>query len=134
MSQENIERMIREGFAAFNRGDFEAATAMFHPEIEWIAYMSALEGKSHRGREAIARSWSELEESFGGSLRGEVREVIDGGEKVIVVLEAHGTGAASGAEITQSWAMLATMREGLIVRVESFADRDAALEAAGVPE
>ena len=131
---ENVERMIREGFAAFNRGDFEAATAMFHPEIEWIAYLSALEGKSYTGREAIARSWSELDESFGGSLRGEVREVIDRGETVIVVLEARGTGVGSGADITQGWAMLARIREGLIVRVESFADRDAALKAAGLSE
>ena len=34
MSQENVD-LVTGGYDEFNRGDIQALTARFHPEIEW---------------------------------------------------------------------------------------------------
>ena len=133
MSQENVE-VVRSAYRAVNRGDFEAVAAVLHPEVEWHPYLGALEGKIYRGPDAIRTMWSTLGESFGGTLQVEVRELIDCGEQVVVVVEARGTGSGSGAEVEQRWAQLVTMRDGLVGRVDPFPDRGAALEAAGLSE
>ena len=133
MSTENVER-VRDAYAAFNRGDFEAAVSAFDPEAVWIPYLGALEASSYRGHEALLRMWTELNEALGGSLRLEVKELIDAGDSVIAVVEGRATGTASGAEVHQSWAQLVSLRNGLIVRVEPFPDRASALEAAGLAE
>jgi ketosteroid isomerase-like protein len=44
MSQENVE-LVRQSFAAFNRGEPETATALFRPEVEWHAYLVRLGGR-----------------------------------------------------------------------------------------
>jgi ketosteroid isomerase-like protein len=101
-----------------------------------ILYLGAVEGSIYRGRDAVVKMWSDLDDSFGGSLRVEPSEVIDCGQQVIVVIEARatGSGSGSGAEVHQSWVQLATIRDGLICHVEPYPDRSSALEAAGLPE
>jgi hypothetical protein len=50
------------------------------------------------------------------------------------LIEARGTGGSSGVEVRQRWARVATIHDGLIVRVEPDPDMDAALEATGLSE
>jgi ketosteroid isomerase-like protein len=133
MSQENVD-LVRRSYAAFNRGEYEAAAAAFHPEAEWYPYLSALEDAVYRGREALVKMFKELDESFTEGVQVEVQEIIDGGDQLVVVLEAHGKGAGSGVDVRQRWAQLASMRAGLVFRVTPFPDRGAALEAAGLRE
>jgi ketosteroid isomerase-like protein len=136
MSQENIE-LVRTLFAAWNRGDLDdLVSRFFHPEAEWHPYLSVLEsrGKVYRGHDAILKMFSDLQESFGESLRVEAIELFDRGEQVVGLIEAQGTGGSSGVEVRQRWAQVATIRQGLILRVEPYPDLDAALEAAGLPE
>jgi uncharacterized protein len=132
MSEENVE-VIRAAYEAFNRRDFEAVRTLLHPEVEWQPYLGVVEGSSHRGPDALLKMWSSIDESFGGTFRADVRELIDCGEQVVIVLEARGRGSGSGAEVRQNWAQVATIREGLVFRVEPYPDRDAALEAADPP-
>ena len=130
MSEENAAR-VQEAYAAFNRGDVEAAVAVFDEEAEWYPYLGALEGSVYRGREALRQMWTELNENFSGNLQIEVKELIDCGERVVAVIEARAVGTASGAEVRQTWAQLAALRNGLVIRVEPYPDKTAALEAAG---
>ena len=119
MSQENVE-LVRQGFAAFNRGDYETGVTFFHPEVEWHAYLGELGGSVHR------------DDNLGGNLRVETLEIIDCGENdVVVVLEARGTGTGSGVRVHQRWAQLYSAVDGLVIRVRPFPDREAALRAAG---
>jgi len=78
--------------------------------------------------------WTELNENLGGSLRLEVKELIDADDTVIAVVEARGVGTAIGAEVHQTWAQMISIRGGLVFRVEPFADKASALEAAGLSE
>ncbi len=133
MSQENVE-IVRAGFAAFNRGDYEAALAAFHPEVEWVPYLGALQGSIHRGRQALLEMWNDINQNLGGAFQVEAQEFIDCGEKIVVVVEARGTGSSSGAELRQKWAQVASLQDRLVIRVEPFPTREEALEATGLQE
>ena len=63
-------------------------------------------------------------------------EIIDAGQdRVVVVQDERGRGKGSGAPFERRrWAVIYTVREAKIVRVEHFRDRDQALEAAGLRE
>lgn len=56
MSQENVERVLR-GYEAFNRGDLEAASAGFDPNIEWVPLETLPDDAPVRGQEGVRRWW-----------------------------------------------------------------------------
>jgi ketosteroid isomerase-like protein len=68
----------------------------------------------------------------------QVRQVperfIDCGDHVLVFLRSEARGRTAGLEINEQWAHLVTVRDGKIVRLQQFRDRDEALEAAGLRE
>ena len=112
--------------------------AALHPEVEWHPYLGGLERSVYRGQDAIRAMWSSIQEGFGQEPSGSgfYPEVVDcGGEQVVVVIEARGTGSGSGAEVQQRWAQLVTVRDGLVFRVRALPPTAiAALEAAGLSE
>jgi ketosteroid isomerase-like protein len=62
-------------------------------------------------------------------------EILDAGQdRVLVVQDERGIGRVSRAPFESRWAVLYTMREGKIVRIEHFSERTEALEAAGLSE
>ena len=65
----------------------------------------------------------------------EPAEIIDAGQdRVLVVQDERGIGRGSGAPFERRWAVLYTMRDAKIVRIEHFSERTDALEAAGLTE
>ena len=118
---------------AFNRGDLDATVEFFHPEAAWIPYLAGLEGREFRGHAALLDMWRGLRQNYAG-FRIDPQEVIDGGDRLVVVVEARTIEPRSGVEVRQKWAQLLSMRDDLIERVEPFPTRDEALEAAGLSE
>jgi ketosteroid isomerase-like protein len=65
-----------------------------------------------------------------GGIRSDPVEVLDVGRGRYVVVVAFGmVGKLSGADVTGNAAMLYTLRDGLIARLDMFPDRERALEA-----
>jgi ketosteroid isomerase-like protein len=64
----------------------------------------------------------------------ELEEVIGAGERVIAMSRQHGRGASSGAVAELELAQVNTVRDGQIIRVDNYLDREKALEAAGLRE
>jgi hypothetical protein len=62
---------------------------------------------------------------------GEVREA---GDKVMFSFRWRATGKVSGIETTSEWIAVDTLRDGVVVRMQIFSERDQALEAAGLSE
>jgi ketosteroid isomerase-like protein len=68
-----------------------------------------------------------------GRLRFEPERFFDvDDERVLVFVRAVGTGKQSGAEAEARVAHEFTLRDGLLVRIKLYADRDEALAAAGL--
>jgi ketosteroid isomerase-like protein len=61
-------------------------------------------------------------------------ELIDGGDKVIAVVQVGGAGAASQIALDDQIAFIHTFKNGLVVREQTFRNREEALEAAGLRE
>jgi ketosteroid isomerase-like protein len=66
-------------------------------------------------------------------LRADADELIDAGEdRVVAVLHVIGRMKGSNADVDMRYAIVYTVRDGLIVRGREYATREQALEAAGL--
>ena len=137
MSQENVER-IRRGYDAFNRGDFADAAKDFDSNFEWkipFELPDSPPDETYRGPGAVIRFWQTWRAAF-PDFRMEIEEIIDAGEKVIVIGGVRGRGAESGVDVqTPSFPQVWTFKDdGRPLRVEMYQSRAEALEAAGLSE
>jgi ketosteroid isomerase-like protein len=131
MSEENVE-VVREMIAAYVAGDNAAALAAHDPEVEFDATVRP-DGRIYRGREGVAeamRVWTGTWEEY----KLEVEEMIDAGDRVLVISRESGRGKGSGVTIDQHSFSVFTLRDKQIVHYEVFLEREKALEAAGLGE
>jgi ketosteroid isomerase-like protein len=130
MSEEHVDK-ARAFIDAYNRRDFDAAVADFDPGIEWIL-PDDMGADSCQGPGAIIRFWEGLDETF-DELQLLPQEFVDAGDHVATRLRHYGQGKRSGVVIDEElYHQVATFRDGVIVRMEYFADWTDARAAAGV--
>jgi ketosteroid isomerase-like protein len=132
MSQENIEA-LRTAYEAFNRGDWEAAMRLAHPEFELQTPDRDVNPGTYRGAEAARRFLEELFEPF-EEVVIEPEEFHDRGEQIAVFLLVRLRPAGSSAFVENRIGHLWTLRGGKIARLAVFPRREEALEAAGLSE
>jgi ketosteroid isomerase-like protein len=132
MSQENVEKM-RRGLDAFARRDKVAWLETCDPDLELAPVGDWPETNPIRGREA---AWDFLVAADEPWERGpyELVEVIDGDDKIVAHQRRDLRGKASGVEVEYDYWVVLTVRDGKALRLEWFADRETALEAAGLRE
>ena len=132
MSRENVE-IVRTCLEAFRAGEINTALEALDPEIEWHATVGGIdEGRIARGHEEVIRSFAEYFEVWE---RIELRadKFIDAGDNgVVVFFHEIAKGRESGVVVETDTGTVNEIRDGKIVRVRSFMDRDEALEAAGL--
>jgi ketosteroid isomerase-like protein len=137
MSQENVER-ARQAYdalgLAIRTGDLDPFFRDFvHPEIEWVPLEGALDIASSSGHEAVkGRMMAMLDVMEEPQVEAE--EFIDAGDKVVVAIHLSGRGSGSGIDVEANWFHVATPRDDKVVRIEWYASREGALEAAGLRE
>ena len=133
MSQENVNRLI-ELADAFNREDIKGFMAVLDPEVEFIPQQAMLEG-TYRGREGVFawfRDMAATYDSNDGDL--DLTDVRDLGDQVLAIGSVSFTGRGSGIQTNVPVAVVATFREGLLTHFKDYADKSAALKAAGLSE
>ena len=132
MSQESttpdLEELARRSNEAFDRGDFEAALAMYTPDAVWD--MSSTGAGVFEGRDAIRSFW---EDWFGAyqewaHVIEEWHNLGNGVGFAVVIQKARPVG--SGGEVRLSYAFVSVWVEGLIVLLTNYADIDEARAAA----
>ena len=128
MSEENVE-IVRRGFEAYARGDLSAAVSSHDPAV---VFNPAEEPPIH-GREAV-RAYIERWEEPWEDYEAEVEELIDAGDCVVVTLHVRARGRGSGAEVDARSYQVHTLREGRLVRMDEFLEREEALRAAGLAD
>jgi ketosteroid isomerase-like protein len=130
MSQENLD-LIRAGFAAHNRGDLDALTQVYDPDV---VFETLLLG-THHGNEAIRLIYEENQKTLSGYTVDPI-ELIDAGDQVVAVAQVNGVGLASqiAMEERDRFAFLFTIKNGRVVREQAFRNREEALQAAGLSE
>ena len=132
MSQENVE-IIRSGYEAISRGDWDAALESAAPDFEFLPPGRSPVSAPLRGVEEF-RAWVADQEQTVGRLSNEVEELIEAGEFVVALIRLrispHGADADFELRIAHLW----TLRDRKLIRCEVFPEREKALEAAGLRE
>ena len=138
MSEENVElvrRLYAELASEGSSRDFdqrltdEALSRFLNPGIEWVPVPdSVLAVDRYRGFEGVRRFWGEFLSAW-ESYRVEPLRFDDVGDQVAVVV--HIVGRTHDLDVDETRSSLLTVRDGRVVRVESFADAEGAREAAG---
>jgi ketosteroid isomerase-like protein len=119
-------------YQAFNRGELEEALAAFDPEIVWHTYLvPGPGGGTYRGHDGVRELWADARNIF-GDFRNEPERLISVDDRVVVMVRIRGWGKESGVEVEAKIAHVHTFRDGKVLRVESYEDRDEALELVGV--
>jgi ketosteroid isomerase-like protein len=83
-----------------------------------------------KGMRAVERWFADWFRQFAPDYRFEIEETRECRDRVFLVATHHGGGQASGVPVSQRVAYVYTLREGKVSRVEVWADRETALEAA----
>lgn len=131
MSPENVD-IVRGLPEVFNRRDIPAMLALLDPDVEWIPIMATLEGRVYRGHDGVCQ-WIEDLGTDWEYFETYTEEWHDLGDRVLAFGRWRARGRASGIELENepaSW--LWDVRDGKIVRLQTFTDRTEAIEAAGL--
>lgn len=117
---------IRGAYAAFNRGDFDAAVASLDPKIEWTEPAQFPGGGTYHGREAVK---GYLRQSRSGWTEGSSNpeRFIVAGDRIVVFVLARFIAKGSKEWHETKLADVYTIRGGKIVQMNAFADRAQAL-------
>lgn len=140
MSQENVQfvEALFAGAAGAEKQELlealpELIAQACDPEIEWIEDPSRADARVHRGHEGVRRSWEEWLAGF-EQYSFDVEQIVDCGERVLVVGAEQGRGAVSGAAVNSRNYAVLELRDGKLLRYREFYDEDAARRAAGLDE
>ena len=137
MSQENVER-AREAYdalgMAIRKGDLDGYFREYvHPGIEWVPLEGALDAAVTHGQGPVKARLMEMLEAI-EEARIEAVEFIDAGERTVIAVRISGRGRGSGIDVQANWFHVVTAQDDKAVRIEWYAERAKALEAAGLSE
>ena len=132
MSHENVE-LVRRAIASANAGDWESLFRDAAPnyELDWSRTRGPEVPGVYRGEEA-QRVLIDFLESW-QSVRIEPDEFIEAGEHVVVLTTEHFVGRDGiRVQVRNTWTF--TIRDGMIVRMCLYQDKQEALKAVGLQE
>jgi uncharacterized protein len=133
MGESRDVRRLRRGYEAFNRGDLDTALGNVSPDVEVRDRDEIPDPDVYHGleavREVIASNTAEFED-----YRIEPEEFIEVGEHIVVVARQSGRGRASGAEVAGTIVHAWHLREGRVLGMRAFSEREQALTALGATE
>ena len=132
--RDGLKRVLRSGWAAAPRKDWELMLTRYSPEVVWeipeefetLGFAESYHG--HEGLKAGLEQFSEAFESW------EIRptRALDMGDRVLALGSFRGKARASGVVWEQPFSQLVTIRRGLVVRDRFFYSWEQGLEAAGL--
>ena len=116
---------------AINAADLEAILAVYDPEVDFRPLRAPIQG-AYAGHEGLREWWADTQENF-TEFELEPAEIRDiGDDRVLAAGNLHLRGKGSGVEADVPSASLIFFRDGLIVALKDYGDREKALEAAGL--
>src|SRR5947209_5063656 len=122
---ELMRRMYRE----WSRGDMDALLGMFDPDVEVRPALGAfLASTVYHGHDGV-RSWFEDTTEPWSQLAAEPERFIDAGERTVVLVALHARVPGGHVDVDARIAHVVTIRDGRIVRLDGYAEADAALAA-----
>ncbi len=99
MSQQNVS-LVQSLYEAFARGDIPAILGAMDPDIVWdIPLPDYPLGGIHRGPQSIANEFFSIIPTYYQEFAALPKDVMDAGDRVIVLAEYRGKGKARGTPV-----------------------------------
>jgi ketosteroid isomerase-like protein len=125
--------MLRAGYDAWNRRDFEALATFLTDDMEIVPVLDLPDMPPFTGRESAERFWESSlttwETFVFTPLAFEPH-----GDQLLVEVRANARARGSGIELEQHMAHLYTLRDGELVRLQAFTSTEEARESLAYPE
>ena len=124
--------VIRELCDALNANDAERLTRLTHPDVVQYGTRGGIDQERvFRGREAVMGYWNEMAEAW-EALRFDPERLIEAGDLVVAFWRERARSRHSDLELESNTATIFRLRDGKVVEVRGYLDREEALQAAGV--
>jgi ketosteroid isomerase-like protein len=123
VSGSNVE-LARRGYEAALRGDLDVIGDLLDADVKWHGGDSSASGACHNREQALEF----MRKARGRRGVGELIDVIDAGEKVVVIMRPPSEGGEQAALV----ANLSTFRDGKVIEMVHYANPENARAAAGV--
>ena len=125
--------LVRRLTDAVDRQDLDAILDLVHPEIEFVSLIASLSDRVYRGPSGVRDWFDDINEAW-SSVSRTVEDVIDAGDRLVVLYRLRSVGRESGLELDTPIGAVWEFRDGKVARVESYGDPAKALRTAGVEE
>jgi ketosteroid isomerase-like protein len=134
--QAAVQRTVRLALEAYNRRDLDAVAIGYRPDLEYYPYRefveAALAEPCYHGPSGYRAYIASTYEVWGADVRLEPTEVIDLGDRLVVLADMPMRAQASGVPLTQTYAGVSTLKDGRVIRQQDFLRHAEALEAVGL--
>ncbi len=136
--QAALQRSVRLAVEAYNRRDLHAVVIGAQPDLEYYPYREFVEAglaePCYRGPSGYRTYIRNTYEVWGADVRLEPTELIDLGDRFVLLADMPMRAQASGVSLKQTYAGVSTLKEGRVIRQRDFLDHAEALEAVGLPD
>ena len=123
---------------AFNRRDLEALSTNRYADFEIYPPPEMVEGgfmePSYSGDAGFHKYVSEVSDVWGDGMRVEPVELIDLGDRFVILYNLPVRAQASGVPFTEQFASVGELKNGKVIRQHEYLDHTEALEAVGLRE
>jgi ketosteroid isomerase-like protein len=131
-----VARSMRAACEAYNRRDLRAVTIGFHADAEYYPYREFVEAglaePSYRGPEGYRAYIVDTQDVWGDDVRLFPTEVIDLGDRVVLLADMPMRARGSGIALAETYACVTTLKDGRVIRQQDFLTQAEALESVGL--
>ena len=131
MSQENVE-IVGQFYEAFERRDWDAMFRDTHADFEMTTQIGPTAG-TKRGREPVTAYAEDYLTAF-DTFTWEPDEFFENGDQVVALVTIRAQPRGGSVDLVTHNGHLWTIRDGVILSMETFPKPGKALEAAGLSE
>ena len=129
MSTQESLQVVKEGYAAFGRGDIAGLLALMADDVEWTSPGVGLPmSGTYRGVDGVTNFFQKLASEV-EMLDFQPREFVADGDRVLVLGSQSAKIRATNRVVNLEWAMSFTVRGGKIVNFREYADTKVIAEA-----
>ncbi len=133
-----VRRAMRLALEAYNRRDLDAVVIGYGSELEYYPYREFVEAglaePCYHGPSGYRTYIEATYEVWGAEVRLEPTELIDLGDRLVVLADMPMRAQASGISFAQTYAGVMTIEDGKMIRHQDFLNHAEALESVGLTE
>lgn len=133
LRQTALWRSVRLASEAYNRRDLEAAVIGCHPEFGYYPDRAWVEAgllePCYRGLEGYRKYVATTDEVWGGDVYLKPVELIDLGDRIVMLAKVPMRAQASGVPLTEAFALVSKLKDGRSIHLQEYYDHAEALAA-----